>query len=230
MDKNFWLSRWEREETGFHQAEVNPYLRKHWRELNLPENSAVFVPLCGKSHDMIWLQQQGHPVLGVELSAIAVQSFFNENGFIPHHDTTEKFNCCEAGRIRILCGDFFDLCKDDLADVRAVYDRASLIALPPDMRERYIEHLMRTLPVAANILLVTLDYPQSEMQGPPFAVSSAEVETLFGKHAEVRLLEQTDVLSQNPRFQQRGLSSLQESVFLLTRSNTFAHQAFPPES
>jgi len=216
MKKDFWLERWEREEIGFHQHEVNPYLREFWPELRLASGSMVFVPLCGKSQDMSWLQGQGHQVLGVELSAIAVRAFFKENGYIPRHINSGKFEHSVADGIRILCGDFFDLSKDDLPDVAAVYDRASLIALPPEMRERYVRHLASILPPATRILLITVDYPQAEMQGPPFSVSSGEVEALYREHAEVRLLAHLDVLAQNPRFQQRGLSSLWENIFLLT--------------
>lgn len=216
MKKYFWLERWEREEIGFHQNEVNPYLCEYWQELHLAHDSVVFVPLCGKSRDMLWLREQGHQVLGVELSNIAVQAFFKENGYTPHHVTRGKFEHCEADGIRILCGDFFDLSKDDLAKVSAVYDRASLIALPPEMRERYVRHLASILSPATQILLITVDYPQSEMPGPPFSVSPGEVEALYREHAEVRLLAQMDVLAQNPRFQQRGLSRLQENIFLLT--------------
>jgi len=216
MEKDFWLERWEREETGFHQDDVNPYLRQYWQELKRAPGCEVFVPLCGKSRDMLWLRQQGHPVLGVELSPIAVQSFFTENGYIPHHDNNKKFDRCDADGIRILCGDFFDLSKDDLANVSAVYDRASLVALPPEMRERYASHLVSILPPATQILLITFDYPQTEMSGPPFAVSVDEVEKLYRDYAEIRLLAQLDVLAQNSRFQQRGLSSLQENIFLLT--------------
>ena len=216
MKKYFWLERWEREEIGFHQNEVNPYLCEYWQELHLAHDSVVFVPLCGKSRDMLWLREQGHQVLGVELSNIAVQAFFKENGYTPHHVTRGKFEHCEADGIRILCGDFFDFSKDDLAKVSAVYDRASLIALPPEMRERYVRHLASILPPATQILLITVDYPQSEMPGPPFSVFPGEVEALYREHAEVRLLAQMDVLAQNPRFQQRGLSRLQENIFLLT--------------
>ena len=216
MKKDFWLERWERNETGFHQNEINPYLLQYWQELHLSRDSTVFVPLCGKSHDMLWLQQQGHRVLGVEVSSIAVQAFFKENGYTPHHVTGKKFDCCEADGIRILCGDFFDLGKNDLANINAVYDRASLIALPPEMRERYIRHLTSTLPPKTKILLIAVDYPQAEMSGPPFALSSAEVEALYRDYAEIRLLAQQDTLAQNPRFQQRGLSRFQESIFLLT--------------
>lgn len=216
MKKEFWLERWEREETGFHQDDINPYLRRYWPELHLEGNRAVFVPLCGKSLDMLWLRDQGHPVVGVELSAIAVQAFFGENGYRPQHEVQGKFDRCEAGGIGILCGDLFDLGSDDLKDVAAVYDRASLIALPPEMRERYVRHLVGILPPATQILLVTVDYPQAEMQGPPFSVSAAEVEALFRDHAVVQMLSQADVLAQNPRFQQRGLSRFRENIFLLT--------------
>ncbi|MFZ2525491.1 MAG: thiopurine S-methyltransferase [Candidatus Ferrigenium altingense] len=216
MKKDFWLERWEREETGFHQNEINPYLRQYWQELHFSGGAEVFVPLCGKSLDMLWLRKQEHAVLGVELSPIAVQAFFRENGHAPHHVAHEKFDHCEADGIRILCGDFFDLGKDELANVRTVYDRASLIALPVEMRERYVRHLVSILPPATQMLLVTLDYPQTEMPGPPFAVSVSEVEALYREHGEIRLLAQLDVLAQNPRFQKRGLSRLQENVFLLT--------------
>jgi thiopurine S-methyltransferase len=216
MKKDFWLERWERGEIGFHQDEVNPYLIQYWQELHLVRNSLVFVPLCGKSRDMLWLREQGHTLLGVELSAIAVQAFFNENGYEPQHVSTGKFDCCEANDIRILCGDFFDLLKDDLAKVGAVYDRASLIALPPEMRASYAHHLASILPPGTQILLVTVDYPQAEMQGPPFSVTSEEVTALYREYAEVRLLAQMDVLDKNPRFKERGLSRLQESIFLLT--------------
>ena len=216
MKKDFWLELWQREEIAFHRNEINPYLRQYWHELHPAPGSEVFVPLCGKSRDMLWLCEQGHAVLGVELSALAVHAFFEENSLNPHHVTRGKFDRYEAHGIRILCGDFFDLGKDDLANASAVYDRASLVALPPEMRERYARHLLGILPSATQILLITYDYPQPEMPGPPFAVSVDEVEALYREHAGIHLLAQLDVLAQNLRFQERGLSRLQENIFLLT--------------
>lgn len=216
MKKEFWLERWERGEIGFHQDEINPYLRQYWPELSNSHVGEVFVPLCGKSLDMMWLRRHGCKVFGVELSSIAVQDFFRENGQSPTHAISGKFEICEADGIRILCGDFFDLNKEDMAQVSAVYDRASLVALPPDMRERYARHLVDILRPATQILLVTFDYPQAEMQGPPFAVSVKDVETLYGKYADIRLLAQKDTLPENPRFVQRGVTRMEESLFLLT--------------
>jgi len=216
MKKEFWLERWERAEIGFHQDEINPYLRRFWPEVKAKRGGEVFVPLCGKSLDMVWLREQGNFVLGVELSAIAVQDFFREQGQSPERVSGGGFDNYLAGGLCVACGDFFDLSKADMAQVSAVYDRASLVALPPEMRERYARHLTNILPHGTRILLVTFDYPQAEMSGPPFAVSVNEVEALYGKYAEVKLLAQEDVLAQNPRFKQRGVSRMQENIFLLT--------------
>lgn len=216
MQKEFWLARWERAEIGFHQNEINPYLLRFGQALSLAVEGCVFVPLCGKSLDMMWLRQQGSRVLGVELSAIAVQDFFKENGLAPNHTHTEKFECWEAGGVRILCGDFFDLSQADMAQVSALYDRASLVALPPEMRECYTRHLVNILPSGTKMLLVTFDYPQTQMQGPPFAVSVNEVEALYRPYAELQLVAQEDVLEQNPRFKECGMTRMQENVFLLT--------------
>lgn len=247
MNADYWLERWKRDETAFHQDEVNPCLRQYWRELHLAPGSQVFVPLCGKSCDMAWLREQGHPVLGVELSRLAVESFFVENGLTPKRVSSERFDRYEAEGIRILCGDFFDLEKAGLADIAAVYDRGALVALPPETRKRYVAHLLDILPAPAALpsvssvfpvpfassaiqtLLVTLDYPAGEMEGPPFAVSAEEVDALYHEYdgqASIRLLMQQDVLEESPRFQERGLSQLVESVFLLGLKNSGKHE--PP--
>ena len=216
METNYWLERWEQEETGFHQSDINPYLCQYWKELYLDQGDVVFVPLCGKSQDMLWLYTQGHNVLGVELSAIAVEDFFKENKLIPDYNCCKRFNRYETDRICILKGDFFNLNKKDLIKVSAVYDRASLIALPKDMRDSYVRHLLGILSPGTQILLITFEYPQLEMQGPPFSVSVNEVEDLFSEYSRICLLAQRDILDQYPRFYERGVSQLYENIFLLT--------------
>nr|CAA6820983.1 MAG: Thiopurine S-methyltransferase (EC [uncultured Thiotrichaceae bacterium] len=215
MKANFWHERWDKNQIGFHQADVNSHLQDFWGELGLAGKGKVFVPLCGKSADMLWLRTQGHEVLGIELSAIAIKDFFSENNLEPTVSQSGKFERWECDGIVIYQGDFFDLTIDDLADCSAVFDRAALIALPPEMRSAYVAHLKRILPKSCDILLVTMEYDQSVAGGPPFAVMEAEVREYYEGAYSVTLLRSIDALDEMPRFRQLGMPSLDEKVFLL---------------
>lgn len=216
MDANFWLERWQKGQTGFHQSAVMPLLRKYWPQLSLAKDSQVLVPLCGKSLDMLWLAQQGFRVLGVELSPLAINAFFTENNLqATAHDSPEGRRHV-AGRIEILCADILKLNATTLAQCTGVYDRAALVALPPDMRARYVQHVYMQLPREYRGLLLTLDYPQELMDGPPFAVGDAEVQALFGQHSTAKLISRRDILSKEPRFAQRGLNRLETLIYDLS--------------
>ena len=216
MDPDFWHRRWRDNLIGFHQAEINTQLQAYWPRLELASDACVFVPLCGKSRDMLWLAAR-HRALGVELSPIAVRAFFQEAGLTPQRHEEGAFTVYAAQGVRLLCGDFFDLRPEQLSAVRAVYDRASLIALPPELRRRFVAHLNALLPIGVGMLLVTMEYDQAEMQGPPFSVEEAEVRSLFEPAWSVQTVDEVDVLADEPKFRERGLSRLSEKIFHLTR-------------
>ena len=215
MQREFWLERWQRNEIGFHQQEFNTHLQEFWRHLKVAPRGPVFVPLCGKSRDMLWLRSQGHAVVGVEISALALGDFFTEHGLTPQRIHRPPFDLWRADGIDLLCGDFFDLKPADLAGIAAVYDRASLIALPPPLRERYAARLVELLPPGVEMLLVTMEYPEGQMQGPPFSVTEEEVRGLYARHFQVEALYTKDILGENPRFRERGLVRLVEKVYRL---------------
>jgi thiopurine S-methyltransferase len=218
MEADFWLQRWQEGQIGFHRHDVMPLLQKHWPSLQLPEGSRVLVPLCGKSLDMHWLAAQGHRVLGVELSPLAVMQFFEEAKLEPVRTTSRYGEHFSAGTVEIVLGDAFCLDPALLADVAGVYDRAALIALPPDMRLRYRDTVYAALPAGCQGLLITVEYPQSEKAGPPFSVVQSEVEGLFAAPWRHTLLERRDILDQEPRFREEGLSALETAVYRLRRS------------
>jgi thiopurine S-methyltransferase len=217
MEPGFWHERWEKAEIGFHQQEINTHLQQFWISLDLQPTQRVFVPLCGKSRDLLWLAGEGFPLTGVELSPIAVEAFFTENGLRPRRWQEGAFDIWEADEIRILCGDFFALEQRHLADIAGVYDRASLIALPPALRVRYASHLGAILPIGAQILLVTMEYDPSVISGPPFTVSEEEVRALYALTHAVELLWIRDALSEQSRWRDRGLTWLLEKVYRLTQ-------------
>jgi thiopurine S-methyltransferase len=216
MQPEFWHKKWASNQIGFHLPQVNPYLQRFWPQLDLEESARVLVPLCGKSLDLLWLAHRGHEVLGVELSERAVEDFFSEHGFDPVVSEQGPFMVYRAGSIEIWCGDFFALTPGDVADCSAFYDRAALIALPSPMREQYSAHLNRILPKGSMGLLITLDYDQAQMAGPPFAVLDDEVQRLFGDWWAMKILEDQDVLSESGKFLEAGVTRLEERVYRVT--------------
>jgi len=218
MQKEFWLERWQQNQIGFHQEEGNPALREFARELKLVPGDLVFVPLCGKSRDLEWLQQQGYSVLGVELSTIAANDFFVEHGKEVSITSRDKFQSYRSDDIEILCGDYFDLHAEMFTEVRAVFDRAALIAMPPEMRPAYAEKIAGLVSPGTRILLVTMEYPDNQMQGPPFSVPEENVRNLYGKNFSISVLQENDILAREPRFRERGLTSMVEKIYLLQKN------------
>ncbi|HEA51739.1 thiopurine S-methyltransferase [Marinobacter antarcticus] len=218
MEHEFWHERWSKKETGFHEGSVNKFLHDHWPELADAGASAqgVFVPLCGKAHDMWWLHDRGHSVIGVELSEIACKDFFEEAGEKAMVHPGEPFTTFKHDNLELWAGDFFQLAPGDLKHIRLVYDRAALIALPPSMRKHYVEHLTAIIPEGTRILLITLDY-NTKITAPPFNVSDDEVQELYAADYDIEHITTNTLASDHPFTKRKGLIGATESVFRLTK-------------
>jgi len=219
MEREFWLERWERNQIGFHRATTNPLLQKFWPEAGVTKGSGVFVPLCGKSLDMRYLAGLGHPVVGVELSRTAIEAYFEEAG--QPYELLDWFygDCFKGSDTTVFCGDFFDISIADILGVRGVFDRGALVALPPGLRARYADHLQRIVPEHAHILLITLEYDQSKVDGPPFSVDRKEVELLFGARGRVEQLATIVSREVPPHFAAAGIQEVTEAVYRITKDH-----------
>ena len=215
--QQFWLQRWQDGDIGWHHQEINAHLLAHWLTLGVERDSRVFVPMCGKTRDMAWLELQGHSILGVEISEIAVEQFFAEQGLTPEHTSSEPFQSYQAENFELLCGDLFQLRPDHIRGISAVYDRASLVALDARYRQAYAKLLADLLPANCRVLLVAMDYPQDEMQGPPYSVPEDEVKDLFAGDFRITHLHTLDLLQDTDRYTNTGLSRLSEHIYKLQR-------------
>ncbi len=212
---NLWESRWQEDRIGFHLKEVNPYLMRFSDQLLHQNPDRVFVPLCGKTLDLCWLKTKTKKVIGVELVSKAVQDFFDENNInylMQQDETLQKFS---SKSIDIYLGDFFDLNPEQTSSFKAIYDRASIVAIEKPERREYIDHLISFLDPEGRILLITLEYNQNQMEGPPYSVPAEEIEKLFAPLGSVKLLETCDIL--DDRFRNKGLKYLLENVFLIEK-------------
>ncbi len=218
MHQDFWHERWRTGQIGFHQSAVHPLLERWWPQLGVPAGVRVYVPLCGKSLDMPWLAARGHRIVGSELSSIATRDFFATQGLEPARTSAGDFVRHTAGPYEILEGDALGLTAEILGPVGAVYDRAALVALPPEMRSSYAESMARLVPPGVAMLLIAFEYPQEMRGGPPFSVEEVEIRARFGPAFKIEVLERVDILAQEPKFAEFGIPALHEIACRLTRA------------
>lgn len=215
MEKEFWLTKWEAKEITWDQQDPNPFLLEYFGHFNLQPGSRIFVPLCGKNIDMLWLANQGYQVIGVDLSLKACQLFFSEYQ-IPYEQSKKgQFEVLTSEKITLLAGDFFDLDRTLLGEVEGVYDRAALVALPLETRAQYALKMIDLMPPYAQMLIVTLDFDQAQIPGPPFSVSGFEIQKLFGERFHLLALYNQPFLDIPPHLCAKGLNQAQTLVFRL---------------
>lgn len=218
MQPEFWHERWRTGQIGFHQPAADPHLIEHWPTLGVAAGRGVFVPLCGKSLDVLWLREQGHRVTGVELSAVAVECFCMEHGIPAKRRRQDSFDCFEAGQLNLLCGDFFSLTPKLIGPIAAAYDRAALISWAPELRVPYVDQMSSLMPSGSQTLLIVMEYPQAQMAGPPFSLTAREVERLYAARYGIQELSRHNILATEARLRARGLTELYEVCYRLTRS------------
>lgn len=217
-ETDFWHGRWQAGQIGFHEGAPNEYLVRHGAALDLSKGAGVLVPLSGKSHDMRHLAEAGARVVGCELVEQAVRAFYDEAGVSPAITSTPPFEVFEApigaGSVRVLVGDALLLTKAVAGEITRVFDRAALIALPKELRARYVPTVLGLLSSGARILLVTLEHDAGS--GPPHSVPRDEVDALYGERCDVTLLERVDVTARSPNVTGKGATSVHEAAYLVT--------------
>ena len=178
----------------------------------------MLVPLCGKSVDMRWLLDAGHSVVGVDVAAQPLDEFMSALG-VPYSTTRVSDELVvretEDGRVRLLECDMLGaaLCGESVGPVTAVWDRAAMVALHPSQRAAYGAKVLSLLQPGAHMLMETVEYEQSLMQGPPFSLTEEAVRRTFGtRFAEFRHMNTVRMPAQQRRW---GLPWLHAKVLLM---------------
>ena len=212
IQKTDWKQHWIDGRIGFHLSEFNPSLVRHIDHLSNCKN--VLIPLCGKTLDLHFLHQRGHHCFGIELVKEAICDFFTEWGVEP----TEDNHLTRYENISIYNQNIFSIERQDLPKINAIYDRAALVALPPDLREQYVEHLLSLLDCKGKILLFGYDMPRSQSKGPPFAVRKTDIQRLFRNTSSIQLIEEifrTPI--EEPKLEKRGLEWSKEYIWIIEK-------------
>ncbi len=204
MNEN-WLERWQEGRIGWHEPEGNASLQKYWAA----SGKRVLVPLCGKTRDLIWLARQDNEVVGVELSELAVRALFDEND-IAYSTVAGALTAYVATDhpITVYCGDYFDFSEGPFD---AYYDRGALVAMPPELRGKYVEHTRSLLAPDAAKLIISLEYDESVATGPPFSVPADEIHSYWPDLERVAAYD--DIVNGPPKFREAGLEEMIEVVW-----------------
>lgn len=222
MELSYWISRWNKGKTGFHMENGYPGLVQNWNKLNLPPNPVVLVPLAGKSRDILWLSRHSQTVIAVEISERAIHQFFEENNLTPTLQSAAGFDIYTASNITFWHGDFLKLPKRKLPPADLIFDKAAIVALPPQKRIAYAKKILSLSTEQTLVLMHLLNYPEGQMTGPPFSVTKEEVEKLFDSRFRITELERNELnLSNFEKFSQRGLKNdFFEYLLLLSRNKS----------
>lgn len=214
--KYFWHTLWEGEHLPFHKDEVNQDLPVYFPYLRLPKQSTILVPLCGKSLDLIWLVQQGYRVIGIELVEDAVHQFAKEHSIQFAVDSLDDLKRYFTNNLEIWVADIFTMNKALIKSVDAIYDRAALVALPSQLRSEYVNICLNWLKSNGSILLKTMEYEQSQMEGPPYSVPAAEVEQLYRKCKPIKQVKsQVREKESKDHVFERGVHQVKDFVWLI---------------
>jgi thiopurine S-methyltransferase len=218
MSNQLWISKWKRNDISFHQHSINPLFQKYLPLLGLSAGDCLLVPLCGKTVDMDWLAKQGFHVIGVELSELAIEAYFEALKVKPEKHLDGCFTKWSYGNTEIWCGDIFDLKMMDLRDIKVLYDNASLTAFPADKRIQYVRHFSDNLAPDCQILLITDETPDEQQFNSVKSIDS-ELTALYSSDYHIELLHGTNCIKKDPENPQAADQPMQEKVYLIKRQN-----------
>ena len=220
---NFWEKRWLNGQTGWHNAEVNANLVKHSSTVFTKDNPSILVPLCGKSMDMQWLQEQGANITGVDLARQALHEYFEDRNQeftegsqsgLTYYSSTNPI----SDSLQLFHANIFDVRPNAFKAFDAIYDRAALVALLPEQREQYAQHCLSLLKPGGTILLITYDSPVEDDQGPPFPVRPGTIQRLFQEASECEQIDEVHMTKDtNERLQKRGLDWSRSDIWKITK-------------
>ncbi|KAL7440001.1 hypothetical protein ACHAXM_012186 [Skeletonema potamos] len=258
--QGFWAARWSGTALGWHKHDVNPHLQKYNDLLvERDEKNRIFVPLCGKSVDMAYLASNSKVshVVGIDIVKQAAEEFSEDHPTLSLKefrrescDATSSGSIFHGDGITIIVGDLFDLLQMQSEDrakyitlgstastdgstsylFDSIYDRASMVAIDPSLRNDYATHIGDLLSPGGVVLLVTLDRRKvtnaaAKSDGPPFSINESEVRQLYESQEwvdTVELLEDVDDLTTDDdkqRWEKKGVLELYELVFVIRKKS-----------
>lgn len=127
-------------------------------------------------------------VVGVDGIQTALDEFIEENkdlGIKKTEAHNGHFDSFRGKNINLLKGDFFDLDPETTGgQFDVIFDRASMVAIEPRLRHKYVDIIGKMLRPGGKLLLVVIERStgtDADKDGPPFSVSEEDVRSLYSQ-------------------------------------------------
>ncbi len=163
-----WNELYERQETPWEKGKPTPVLTEmHAHHPELFQNGLrTLVPGCGLGHDARWLAEKGCQVTAADIAPLAIEQARAQD---------------PAGAVTYAVVDLFNLPEEMRGAYDLVWEHTCLCALPPEMRQRYVEAIRASLKPGGRVAGVFFINPEMDPgeEGPPFGISVEELEALW---------------------------------------------------
>ena len=181
---DFWSERFEQGFVPWDRGDVPARLLQF--VAGAGRRYVTLIPGCGTGYEVACLSDAGWDVTAIDFSPAAVEA-------------ARKMLGPWAGRV--VQADFFEFAP--AAPVELVYERAFFCALPPRMRPEIVARWAELL--APGGLLAGFFFFDDAPKGPPFGISSAELESLlspfFERIADEEVADSLPVFAGRERWQ-----------------------------
>ena len=170
MDKKYWDTRWEKNETGWDIGYPSPAITEYIDGIT-NKNIAILIPGCGNAYEAEYLLQKGFTnVTLIDIAPLAVENL------------KEKFEGNLS--IKILCEDFFE--HKGAYDL--ILEQTFFSAIPPFKRNDYASKMHHLLNKKGIIVGVLFD-KQFNNPYPPFGGCPCEYKPIFEPYFEIKIME-----------------------------------------
>ena len=159
-----WEAAYLRGDTPWEKGKAHPALVDLLTESDSIAGE-ILVPGCGFGYDVRALSASANHVIGIDVAQFAI-------------DKARSFP--KIARERYLLADLFALPTEFDRKFDAVLEHTCFCAIEPEMRANYVETISRVLKPAGKMIAIFFLNPDHDEDGPPYGVSRAELDALFG--------------------------------------------------
>ncbi|XP_077544675.1 putative thiopurine S-methyltransferase [Haemaphysalis longicornis] len=191
--EEYWLNEWQQGRAVWQIDGVLELLLDNKDVILAGKKQArVFIPFCGKAHELKWFMDLGHNVVGVEFVEECIREYFSENDLEIEEATCPVINCkilqTPDQRLRVFVCNFFDFRRECAGLFDIVWDRSGFTAVPERDRTKYASVLKPLLAPGFSYGMWTPIYDAPWFTASPRSTDEATLLEHFGDVAKVVLV------------------------------------------